>query len=102
MAQAKPNAKFDHVYAIIRLDKDATAGGLVDRNLVTVTKVVYSEALAEQEVKRLTNLNAGKGCEYFYQITRLDSRECKNLSEESPNPIADSASAAASQRPPSR
>jgi len=81
MAQESPNAKYDHIYAIIRLDKDVISGGIIDRNQVMVKKVVLSKEKAEQEVDRLNRLNTDKGCEYYYQITRLE-REPKEQGEE--------------------
>jgi hypothetical protein len=71
MGTEAPNAKYDHVYAIIRLD-EFLAGAAPDKNLVTVKKVVRSQEEAEREVHRLNKLNADKGCQYFYQITRLE------------------------------
>ena len=35
-------------------------------------RVVWDEALAEREVQRLNELNAAKGCFYFWQYTRVD------------------------------
>jgi len=81
MAQESPNAKYDHIYAIIRLDRDVISGGIIDRNQVMVKKVVLSKEKAEQEVDRLNRLNTDKGCEYYYQITRLE-REPKEQGEE--------------------
>jgi hypothetical protein len=85
MVTESPNAKYDHVYAIIRLDRDAVTGGIPDRNLVMVKKVVRSKEVAEQEVERLNRLNADKGCEYYYQITRLE-REPKEQNEQATSP----------------
>jgi hypothetical protein len=68
----RPNANYDHVYAIIRLDKEVAAYDLSNKNWVVVKKVVRSKEVAEQEVNRLNRLNSDKGCEYFYQITRLE------------------------------
>ena len=81
MTQESPNAKYDHIYAIIRLDRDVISGGIIDRNQVMVKKVVLSKEKAEQEVDRLNRLNSDKGCEYYYQITRLE-REPKEQGEE--------------------
>ncbi len=85
MVTESPNAKYDHVYAIIRLDRDAVTGRIPDRNLVMVKKVVRSKEVAEQEVERLNRLNADKGCEYYYQITRLE-REPKEQNEQATSP----------------
>ena len=85
MVTESPNAKYDHVYAIIRLDRDAVTGGIPDRNLVMVKKVVRSKEVAEQEVERLNRLNTDKGCEYYYQITRLE-RATKEQNEQGTSP----------------
>ena len=77
-----PNAKYDHIYAIIRLERDVITGGLLDRNLVTIKKLVRSREIAEQEVDRLNKLNSDKGCDYYFQITRLE-REPKEQIEKS-------------------
>jgi hypothetical protein len=65
-----PNPRFEHVYAIIRVDdpliEDASA-----IESVVITKIVRSEDEAKREVARLNRLNAPKGCKYLYQMTRL-------------------------------
>ena len=38
---------------------------------VTVKEVVSTREIAEREVERLTRLQAGKRCRYFWQTTRL-------------------------------
>ena len=44
----------------------------VDLNLyVTAKEVVPTEAEADAEVARLSALNAGKGCTYFFQSAKL-------------------------------
>ncbi len=69
----KPNAKYPHVFAVVRLDDYQSANAtLQDR--VSVTKVCLSEEAAEQEVSRLNALNSDKDCRYIVQITRLDER----------------------------
>jgi hypothetical protein len=84
MATECPNVKYDHVYAIIRLDKDGSGCARPDRNLVTITKVLRSKEDAEREAKRLNTLNADKGCEYYCQVTRLE-RQIKTEQEPSLN-----------------
>lgn len=69
-----PNARFDHAYAILRLDTSAVTGATPDPELVAVTKIVFSEEFAKQEVERLNSLNAEKGSVYVAQITRLERR----------------------------
>jgi hypothetical protein len=60
-----------HVYAVLRLDEFQGLEVPLDHK-VTVKKIVWSEAVARAEVERLNQLQAGKGCLYFYQVTRLD------------------------------
>ncbi len=55
------------VYAVVRLE-DPPSGG---ESCVTVKEIVQSLELAQAEVGRLNALNAGKGCRYFWQMTRL-------------------------------
>lgn len=66
----KPHSKYAHVYAIVRVDNSDPITSPED--VVTVQKVVWDKSTAENEVERLNRLNAGKGCVYFYQVTRLD------------------------------
>jgi len=72
-----------HAYAILRLDwLDTPLGGFRDGsgpNIgagavdITVKEIVLSEAEALSEVARLNTLNAGKGCRYYWQQSRLSS-----------------------------
>lgn len=69
------NKKKIHAYAIIRFESDHH-----DVNaIVTVKKIVFDIEYAEQEVKRLNNLNGDKGCIYFWQTTRLENNEIERL-----------------------
>ena len=70
-----PNLKYDHVFAVIRIDESAIPGIRCSRDNVTVTKVLLSKEHADEEVARLTALNAATGCEYFCQITRIERSE---------------------------
>jgi hypothetical protein len=70
-ALPKPNPRYDHVYAIVRVDTNAAADVPLDLK-ITVKKVVADSSVAAAEIKRLNELNAGKGCYYFSQITRLE------------------------------
>jgi hypothetical protein len=91
MSADAPNIKYDHVYAIVRIDKQTFSGSVPDKNFIVIKKVVRSREEAEQEVQRLNNLNAGKGCEYFYQITRLErlrSTGTETLTEKAKRNIA--------------
>jgi hypothetical protein len=66
-----PNRKYEHVYAIIRLDKNVVSASIPDRNLITVTKVVLTKEEAEREVTRLSQLNVAQGSEYYCDVTRI-------------------------------
>ena len=55
------------VFAVIRFDPDISA--IEDQ--ITVTEIVSEQSIAEAEVARLNELNAAKGCRYFWQPTRL-------------------------------
>ena len=58
------------VYAVVRVDKfvpDSSSW----TNRVTVKEIVMTQELAEKEVARLTKLQEGKDCEYFWQTTQL-------------------------------
>jgi hypothetical protein len=67
----KPNKKFQHIYAVVRYETDADENTPIDLR-VTVKKVVVDPHHAEEEVKRLNNLNKEKNCYYFYQVTRFE------------------------------
>ena len=73
MAYASPNSKYDHVFAVVRVDM---FHGLEvpAESLVVVKKVVWTQEVAEAEVARLNHLNQDKGCVYFWQITRLERK----------------------------
>ena len=72
MSSDTPNARLDHVYAIIRLDNGASPEVELHQDLIVVKKVVRSKEEAEREVHRLNTLNAHKGCRYYYQVTLLE------------------------------
>lgn len=66
-------------FAIIRLDPPSLyqgpsgpASGVIQ--WLTVKEIVWTIEEAEEEVRRLNELNAGKGCVYFWQGTRV----CRN------------------------
>ena len=67
----KPSIKYQHVYAILRYEADETESCPIDLR-ITVKKVVIDPNYAEREVKRLNDLNQGKGSYYFSQITRFE------------------------------
>ena len=61
-----------HAFAIVRVDGPLDLNQPEDiANRIMVKEIVGTQALAEAEVARLTQLNADKGCVYFWQITRL-------------------------------
>lgn len=70
-----PNPKYDHVYAIIRLDTIPRPDAPLEQHQVVVKKLVRCRETAEQEVERLNRLNADKGCVYFWQLTRLEKAQ---------------------------
>ena len=69
--EMKPNKKHQHIYAIIRYETDADSNAPIDLR-ITVKKVVVDAHYAEEEVKRLNDLNQDKGSYYFYQVTRFE------------------------------
>lgn len=71
VSDLQPNLKFDHAYAIVRVDQPHHKEVRPDES-ITVVKVVHSEATAKAEVARLTALNGAKGSRYFWQITRIE------------------------------
>lgn len=74
------NAKFDHVYAIIRIDCPPSAKTIaVEEVSVTVTRVLFNKDMAEREVDRLNTLNSQKGCQYICQLTRLEKKAVPNM-----------------------
>jgi urease accessory protein UreE len=64
------NAKFNHVFAIIRLDTFQEGASVEEK--MTIPKVVLTQETAEKEVERLNELNGSKGAFYFWQMTRLE------------------------------
>jgi hypothetical protein len=67
----QPNAKYDHVYAILRVDM-ANPPEAPAEEAIYVIKVVRSQETAENEVRRLNKLNEAKNYLYFWQVTRLE------------------------------
>lgn len=66
----KPNAKYPHVFAVIRLDDFQSANAPLE-NRFSVTKVFLTAEAAEQEALRLSALSSDKDCRYVVHITRL-------------------------------
>jgi hypothetical protein len=61
------------VFAIVRLD-DFQDPAIPVTNRITVKEIVYDQRTAEDEVRRLNEINGSKGCTYFWQATRLVER----------------------------
>lgn len=73
----QPNSKYNHVYAVIRIDMFMFAGlnhpptaDEISRYL-SVVKVVHSETDAGNEVVRLSKLTADKDVFYYSTISRM-------------------------------
>jgi len=62
----KAHSKYQHLYAIVRVDAD-----LSGENGATVVKIFPTKELAEQEASRLTEVNRGKQCTYAVQTARF-------------------------------
>lgn len=71
----QPNSRFAHVYVVVRLPRRTEPVSDLDRaaaNVVT-TKAFWSADEAEDEVRRLTQLNGGHWL-YFVRVARLAER----------------------------
>lgn len=72
MSKLKPNAKYDHAYAIVRIDGNKEVYTIGNKEYtnpgVTVTKILWNFEIAEKEVERL---NQGLN-RYILQITRVE------------------------------
>lgn len=93
MAGDAPNRKFDHAYAILRLDPRQSADTPLD-TAVTVKQVVWSEQEAAAEVARLNALRPGAAARYFWQVTRIARRPAAAPPAGATMPTADAAAAA--------
>lgn len=71
MTELQPNFKFDHVYAIIRIDQFHHKNARFE-DTIYVVKVVRSKEIAEAETQRLNALNADKSSKCHFQVTRLE------------------------------
>ncbi len=69
MINELPHSRFQHVYAIVRINipVDQENPG----NSVAVVKVFQSKMAADQEVVRLNETNKEKECRYNVHVTRL-------------------------------
>jgi hypothetical protein len=70
--RGRSSPRFDHVYAIVRVDGFYSGLDVPPDHCITVKKIVLDADTAEAEVKRLNVLNAGKNCHYFFQLTRVE------------------------------
>ncbi len=73
MSRWNPNLKYDHVFAIVRVDSFYKIE-VSPETAITVQKVVWDQETAEAEAARLNDLNKDKGCMYFWTITRLERK----------------------------
>jgi hypothetical protein len=73
MVDQQPNAKFEHVYAIVRIDTDMLSSQSLD-NAFTIVKALRKREDADKEIDRLNSVNAGKSCSYFVQLCRLEKQ----------------------------
>lgn len=60
----------EQVYAIVRVDGDLAEVTNVEYR-IAVKEVVRDLGIAEEEVRRLNELNGSKGYHYFWTTTRL-------------------------------
>jgi hypothetical protein len=60
--------RYVHVFAVMRHDLYVSTSDI--RNAVTIVAVVPTAEEARAEVDRLSDVNAGKRCEYFWQSAR--------------------------------
>jgi predicted DNA-binding ArsR family transcriptional regulator len=65
-APDKPNAKYPHVYAILRIDSFQSL-----EKCATVVKVMAARDQAEEEAARLRDVNEDKECTYIVQTARF-------------------------------
>lgn len=72
--EPSPNAKFDHAYAIVRLDLTAGRDRPVDEHTATIKKVVWEMETARSEVERLNRLAEGKRYRYHWEVARMERR----------------------------
>ena len=66
-----------HVFAIVRVDEFLSSDSPWC-NRVTVKEIVKTQEEAQREVERLNEINQGKGCTYFWQVTRLVGIQLEN------------------------
>jgi hypothetical protein len=63
----------EQAFAIVRID-DAWTDDAPMKSRIAIKQIVWTLEEAEEQVVRLNALNAEKGCEYFWQTTRVAPR----------------------------
>jgi hypothetical protein len=66
----KPNRRYDHAWAVVRLYPLSEKELSPDR--VVVVRVFWSRDRAEKEAQRMNQINADKDCLYFSTMTRVE------------------------------
>jgi hypothetical protein len=76
MSDWSPNSKYDHAFAIVRIDDYQGAVDLETEPevVINVKKIVWAQEVAESEVARLNKLNKNKGATYYWTITRVERK----------------------------
>lgn len=99
MQLLKPSPRHNPVYAILRYEADASETVPIDIR-VTVKKIVTDPHFADQEVKRLNELNKDKGSYYFMQVTRMEKTQITSvLAKEPPQSCENDTGEAAEKKP---
>ena len=68
----KPNPRFDHAWAVVRLDAFSREESRPE--LVTVVRVFWTLEKATEEAERLNAVNEDKDCRYFATVTRVERK----------------------------
>lgn len=73
MTGGQPNARYPHVYVVIRVDRFEGLDTSDDLDEITVTRVFAAQSEAEAEVDRLNELASQRGItsRYIFRIGRL-------------------------------
>ena len=76
-------------FAIVRID-DFLSSTTELRNRIKVKRILWNQHEAEEEVKRL-QAEAGEGCTYFWQTTKVDPKIPGETQSETSNPEKETA-----------
>jgi hypothetical protein len=76
MPEFAENLKYDHAFVVVRVDEFLEDSPIEVK--VSLVKALWSQEDAEVEVKRLNELNADKGCYYYWQVVRIERRSESN------------------------